>query len=289
MFNYGKILRQFREAKGMTLKATADGIVSVAFLSKIERDISIPNMDVLIRLLARMRVMQDEFLFAINQQESRDQLEFETALAEATIKDDAGRIKRLMESEDQKYQLTNDIRHRHFFLTAATEYAVVKHMPYNAAYATELKQYLLNIDEWTRYEVVLYNNNIMAFDAETVNLLTKTAIDKAQEFISMGDYRRALIAVIVNTTHRLIDVGEYSKATRLIGIGKNMINDSNLALERTELNFFAALTDYHRGNQVGALADAKQAIRVLRYFEMHDWAKASAELWEEQTKTALDV
>jgi Rgg/GadR/MutR family transcriptional activator len=288
MFNYGTILRQFREAKGMTLKEVADGIVSVAFLSKVERNISVPNMDVLFRLLKRMRVMQDEYLYAINQEEGRDDLAFVKDLADATIKDDTYRIKGLMEKAANEYNKTQDITQRHLFLTAATEYALVKKEPFNIEYVEELRHYLLNVDDWTRYEVVLYNNNLMAFNVETVDLLTRTAIDKSQEFIALSDYRRALIAVVINAVHRLLEASEYKKAKNFLVIGKGMITDNTLALERTELNFLEGLIDFHYGKHEQGIEKALQAINVLQYFKAHDWAKASVELWEEKTNTVLE-
>lgn len=64
MATYGATFRQLRIGKNMTLKELADEQVSVGFLSKFETDQSKISVDRLMHLLDKMNVTADEYFFA---------------------------------------------------------------------------------------------------------------------------------------------------------------------------------------------------------------------------------
>src|SRR5690625_4054848 len=63
VIEYGQTLRMIRKQKGITLKKLAEGICSVSFLSKFERGDSDITLGLMTRILDKLMMNFDEFLY----------------------------------------------------------------------------------------------------------------------------------------------------------------------------------------------------------------------------------
>jgi Rgg/GadR/MutR family transcriptional activator len=286
MINYGQTLRNIRESKGMSLKEASDGIMSSAFLSKIERDISIPNLDLLLQLLDRLRTTYAEFSYLLTREVETPQFQFELEFSKATVNDDTYKLDQLAEKESSLYQKTNDIRHRFNAITAIIMKNEIDHVPQSEALKTELKTFLLNVEDWGIYELALYGNTMPAFNGEELVLLTKTAIRKANEFWNFANMKELLISIIYNTMFSALENNYDIKLTSLINSATSLSREYPLSFASIGFNALKSIVEY-RGGKVSAKEDMKQTLQIFRYFNQNKRAQDMSALWEKYTGDKL--
>ncbi|WP_217809029.1 helix-turn-helix domain-containing protein, partial [Enterococcus sp. 7E2_DIV0204] len=63
---FGLTIRKIREKKGLTQKKVCFDIVTMSYYSRIERDISDPSITIFLKILSRLNITFDEFMFIHN-------------------------------------------------------------------------------------------------------------------------------------------------------------------------------------------------------------------------------
>ena len=67
---YGELFKQIRIEKGLSLADLADADISPSFIGKFERNQSRISADWFIRLLQKMQVSLDEFIYRVDDHKS---------------------------------------------------------------------------------------------------------------------------------------------------------------------------------------------------------------------------
>ncbi|QBO36501.1 Rgg/GadR/MutR family transcriptional regulator [Periweissella cryptocerci] len=285
MGNYGKILKQFRKDKGMTLSEVADGIVSVGFLSKVEREQAIPNTEILFQLLSRLRVNWDEFDYRLKNELAEPYVIFQTELVEATLANDASRFKAMMLNEQSKFAETNDIVHRHRYLTTYLYYQDAIGETVDAEMINELKTYLLNIDDWGRYELRLFNNNLKWFDLEIAELLSKIALDRSQNVWKIKENQNVLVNILLNMAELFLKNRQILSLNTTLSRLSMLMVDGDVSIAKVKFDFLSGMLKIAQNNIEAGKTQAMAAISVLRYFRAYSWAKKFEKAYEELINT----
>lgn len=284
MVNYGKILREIRTSRGMNLDETADDIISTGFLSKIERGESVPNFDIFLRLLERLRVDFNEFTFLTKNEFKQPYAEFQTELALATVADDAGRLSDLVKVNQAKYNKTNNLVNRHQYITAQLAYQAVKKEKFDVTMIAELKQYLLNVDNWERYELRLFNNNLNWFDLETVNLLSKTAINRSQNVWKVDENNTILVYILLNTAELQLQKKQITELNATLSRLSMLMVADDVSVAKVKFNYLRGMLKIVQGNVEAGKLEVDKAVEVLRYFHAYDWASGFEKFYEDMLK-----
>ena len=221
MENFGSTFRKLRTYKGMTLKYVTQGITSVSLLSKFERnecELTFPNFN---RLLQRINVTVDEFMYVHNQYKRDNFKEFVFTLRKHYIKRNVEEIKKLLNQEMNKPYDLVDSRLNITMIKSILEDLTGE--PVEKEDIEYITNYLWSVDYWHEYELALYGNSLNILPVDSVILLSKEIFNKGHLYTRILNYRRDMYGVIFNTISICIENGRYNDAQYFI----NMFHNSN--------------------------------------------------------------
>lgn len=198
--NYGKTLREVRKHKGYTLQELADGICSISFLSKFERDESEISLSLFKQLLARLAVSFDEFFYIHNNEADHFETFFDK-ISICFIKNDLQTLKQMKKAEIAKW---NKSRSRTARCNKIAIDRIVDLIKYEPPSNSEedlqfLYEYLFNVEVWGKYETHLYNLTMHLLPVDMVVTLTRTAVNKSARYRGMKNGASTVTGVLLNT------------------------------------------------------------------------------------------
>lgn len=272
---YGKTLRMIRHQKGITLKQLAEGVCSVSFLSKFERGDSDITLGLMTKLLEKLMMNFDEFLF-IHHDYQPDQLEqFFNAARTAYFNRDVNQLKKLKNTALNKWQQYS-VETYYFNALLLEIYESIVDSNYKVEGIKEydislLSDYLFRVEVWGYYELAIYNGTLLLLEADMVIMLSRTAYEKSARF---KDYRRvneAITSVLFNTiifllgpVNRFQEVFTYQKEFMefISYLEKIALPESNL-IERKHLLELKGAYEIRIGNKEQGIAKIRKAIQFL--------------------------
>lgn len=193
---YGAAFKYLRESRGMTIKKTAEDIVSPQFLSRFEKDNSSISLENFSRLLTRLGVTWNDF-FKIYRGESTEYLlqHLNTALNNSSTDID------ILEASNKK--LVFDFKDNPIFNTLTAD-AIRVHFNYNLEFGWDvskeqerLSTYLNQSDSWGDVENVLYDLILPSLPPEMVIFRSKELCNLLKKDLSLNmEERRAIIETL---------------------------------------------------------------------------------------------
>ncbi|RPF50672.1 helix-turn-helix domain-containing protein [Aquisalibacillus elongatus] len=198
--NYGLTLREIRNQKGYTLQELADGICSVSFLSKFERNESEITLGLFKQLLKRLAVSFDEFFHLHNNHEDYFEKFFDR-VNECYLNQDLVELEKMKQAELKEWERSgsrisrcNKIAIERIIDLLKYEYPSTKDDDIQFLY-----DYLFNVEVWGKYELYLYNLTMHLLPQEMVVNLTRTAYKKSSRYIGMKRGVNVVASVLLNT------------------------------------------------------------------------------------------
>ena len=272
---YGKTLRMIRQQKGITLKQLADNICSVSFLSKFERGDSDITLGLMTKLLEKLMVNFDEFLFIHNDYQP-DQLDqfFKTA-GTALLSRDVDQLKQLKGTALKKWkQYSVETYHYNALMLEIYEsivdptYTVEGLKEYNIQL---LSDYLFRVEVWGYYELTLYSGTLLLLEPDMVIMLSRTAYEKSARFKDYKKVNESITAVLFNTiiyllgsVNRFHEEFTYQKEfiEFISYLEKIALPEKNL-MDRIHLIELKGAYDIRVGDKEDGIAKMKKAIQIL--------------------------
>lgn len=272
---YGETLRIIRQQKGLTLKKLAENICSVSFLSKFERGDSDITLVLMTRLLEKLMMSFDEFLY-IHHDYQPDQLEqFFKEARTAYLNRDAVQLKKLKNTALKKWKQYG-VETYHFNALLLEVYESIIDSKYKVEGLKKydislLSDYLFRVEVWGYYELSLYNGTLFLLEADMVILLSRTAYEKSARFKDFKKVNEAITAMLFNTIIFLL--GPVNRFHEEFNFQKEFIEffsyleviattEKNL-MERVHLLELKGHHDIRTGNKEEGIVKVKKAIQLL--------------------------
>ncbi|WP_047986522.1 helix-turn-helix domain-containing protein [Ornithinibacillus californiensis] len=272
---YGTTLRMIRKQKGITLKRLAEGICSVSFLSKFERGDSDITLGLMTRLLEKLMMNFDEFLY-IHHDFQPDKLEqfFQTARTAYFNRDD-NQLKELKNGQLKKWkQYGVETYHYNALLIEVYESIVDEHYKNNSVQEYDihhLSDYLFRVEVWGYYELTLYNGTLLLLEPDMVIMLSRTAYEKSARFRDYKKVHDAITSVLFNTIIYFLgpvnrfheefpfqkEFNEFISYLEIIAIPESNLTD------RVHLLQLKGAYDIRTGSKDEGIAKMNKAIQLL--------------------------
>ena len=110
MENYGETFRKLRKERGFTLKSVSENIISYSYLSKFENGTSDITLSNFIRLLERLNITLDEFLY-FNEAQIPSYIQLLNKLVKPYAENNIKELMKYYDEERDLYQQTNIYYH----------------------------------------------------------------------------------------------------------------------------------------------------------------------------------
>lgn len=215
---FGKTIKKIRTEKGLTQKSVAEGIVTLSYYSRIEREISEPTVSVFLKILHRLHLDFDEFMFIHkNYRESSDERLWFT-LTELYHSGDIQTLK----------------KYKEFFLTRSNRDASLidvidlfilrlskqKIEPINTE---SIINRLMNIENWTSSEVKLFTTIMDMLPIETIIVMVDHLLKRRNLYMKSKGYNSPYSKILINSILVCIDTNHLNKAAVYLDVYRNML------------------------------------------------------------------
>ena len=173
-------IKKIRVSKNISPINVYSGIMSRSNYWKLEEGLISPSFETVIQLLQRINLDGEEFLMLLQHDtllfynQTKDQRNF------FFKKKDSEGLLNLSQQLQQQYEQTKAHQLRHLALTCNLYYSRLTEKPPSPKIMTELKQYLFGCNDWSLYELRLFNSIFFIFDYETSKVLLKRALKTIQ-------------------------------------------------------------------------------------------------------------
>ncbi|MFS0671588.1 helix-turn-helix domain-containing protein [Ornithinibacillus sp. 179-J 7C1 HS] len=208
MRNYGETFRIIRKQKGLTMKELADGVCSISFLSKFERGDSDITLGIFTRILDKLMMSMDEFLYVHHDYQPGKIEQFFQQVNKAYNSQNVARLQQFKNQEMKKWE---QYKLETYYFNALM-LQVYESMLVSAAMdenvgeeeINQLADYFFRIEIWGYYELALYSATMFFLDPSIVAQLSRTAYGKSSRYHRFKKTNDAIIAILINTLTLLI-------------------------------------------------------------------------------------
>ncbi|HEO6694113.1 TPA: Rgg/GadR/MutR family transcriptional regulator [Streptococcus agalactiae] len=257
--NFGEALDQIRRQKDISIKQVCGNYLSrqtyYRFVNN-ETDISSKK---LFYLLNNLNVNVDEFLFICNNfqlnKEFADMEKIKISFQNQNILE----LERLLDN----YSSYKNIKEQ---LMYAVISILLGRLTNKISYTEEniVRNYLVNIETWTHYEIVLFNNIMFIFDSEFIELVVNKTSLTLEKYSTLRYYGSESIRMLLNMIILYIDRQDIKRAQRVLKIIKNLKINDDCMYEKSCIIFFSEVINLLNGAK-DSLENCKS---ILKYFNL---------------------
>jgi len=271
--NIGPVFRHLRKSKGMTLKETADGLISSQFLSEFERghsNISVVNF---FSLLDKINVQITEFKIHSDElTEQTQQQHFLSHYGKAYRSRNVVKLNELIDSQNKLYRNSKLPRFEHNVIILKQLINYFTNLPFNQTDANSIYHYLLNCEEWHYYELCLFGNSIFFMSLAQVEKLTRTASQKAHKYEKLLLNSSTFALVIMNVIDYFLEANYLAPVASLIKEVDRVLINKRYFYDKNQLNYLKGIYKI----KMEMLEEGKdlcdEAIRLMSHFGAEDIA-----------------
>ncbi|WP_025869182.1 helix-turn-helix domain-containing protein [Enterococcus crotali] len=154
----GSIIELIRQKKNIPIKSLIGGVVSRAHYYRITNGQSDMTVTCFFKILEQLNVSLDEFLFIQNNFKIERFKALFTDVRQSFIEQDVEKLLSLKEKSTLIYKKTNLERYQHIALVVKLLINRLKNEEYDSFAKEYLQEYLVNLNMFTHYDLVLYTN-----------------------------------------------------------------------------------------------------------------------------------
>lgn len=266
MYHIGKSFRIFRKERGYTLKSMSDGIISFSYLSKFEKEQSDITLSTLIRLMRRLNMSIDEFLFFNNIKTTEYNDLFKKVSIEYS-KNNASMLLKYFNEEMESYYKT---KKTYYKCNSIAISAILSDIDATHKVSVEnqnfLMDYLMKCTYWSNYEVSLFGNTLSVIPEASLLVLLKEIEKRAVEYKISQKNIRDIIALLENACIVLLRKNKLEEA-KTISTSLDSFIKPNYFFEKTRKMFIDGIIKILEGKMSKGKEEAEKAIEIISYMD----------------------
>ena len=266
----GTLIQRIRKGKSLTQQQVANAMmITRPYLAKIENNHHQISSEKLTYILDYCNVNYDEFFFMKNDFKISDKNRAYTDVIEMYMNGDFDGIQKLKEDAHKKYVDINDIYYRHLVILCECIELKFDTEKIPDAYRIELTEYLMGINEWSYYELVLFNNFLYLFPPETTMLLSENLVERALKYQDLRSDYEAISMMLFNLMNISIKIKNRQKTDVFIDVAKKLYSEQNRFFEQTMIKYYTGLRMILDKKEEG-IELSREALEVFKLLDHHD-------------------
>ncbi|MBP1040311.1 helix-turn-helix domain-containing protein [Vagococcus sp. BWB3-3] len=265
--NYGEVFRIIRTSQNLTLKEVSTGIVSLSYLGKFETGKTNITLPTFIKLLDRLNIKMDEFIFFCNSSLYNFD-ELATNISEAYRGNNVTQLLQLKDSEETLFKSTKRKTHQINSIMIAA--AIVDLNPSYFISKDDLKvmsDYLLQIPFWSSYNLFVFGcSHAIISPYLLVTLINEIEKLNSHQMIGFSNPRE-LIFLFHHAAFTFLRNDNLKQAIKAFDYAKELLK-SGFFFEKNRSLFLNGLITILQGNTYEGLKMANEAILVIKTLEV---------------------
>ncbi|MBP1047504.1 helix-turn-helix domain-containing protein [Enterococcus sp. BWM-S5] len=212
MESTGKFFKKIREEKNLSVKETAEDIVTTQFLGKYESGNSDIRFTNLLQLLSRMNVTTEEFIAHITDNMDSWLLKIEQELDAAFNAGNSFLMKTFIEKQEEEFAETADKKYKYIADIGKKYYNYIFFQLYTVD-LSEIRGYLRETEQWGKFELFLLTYSGQLFESEEAFIYGKQLLKRKSTSVTINQWRCDGVLHIIL---QLIRVNDLKRAKALL-------------------------------------------------------------------------
>lgn len=245
--NIGQVFKEIRISRGLGLKELCDNDISISSLSNFERGKTDISFTKFMKLIEKVNISYDEFMYMIKNDRVMQQKQFFKNLRKYVSESDQEKILLLSKKEKKKFKETNLDFHLVNTSLVELHYNRMNNMKINSNLVKIISDYLLKQDHWFYYDVALINNSMFCVPYDDMVGLSKLVSKKLSWYIDMSEKHNEIVLLYINLSIYMIEKGDRNKSKRLIKTVVDYIKDTDWLYEINKIRFIQGMWEIRVG------------------------------------------
>ncbi len=240
----GQVIRKIRQNKNITQQELADAInMTRPYITRIESGKNSISSDKLTEILDYCNVTYNEFFYMKNNYKIASKMnEFNNVLKLYYV-NNIEEISRIKNRIKEEYESSGDIFLRHLYILCHCIENGFELNKIKEEYIKEIADYLLSIDDWCYYELVILNNFIFLFPPSTAFLMTKNLLNRAEQYNDFNSDTKVMSYLFFNLLEFSIKYEGYQYSKMVLEAAKKYFTESSQFFEQTLIIFYEGMID----------------------------------------------
>lgn len=259
---------ELRKAKKIPIKLIIGEDISNSQYHRFVSNKSDITLDKFLIMLRRINVSMDEFLFLTYDHNDSLQ-EGMIEIKNAFIKQNNVELEFLSEKYEDLFSKTNLLMYQH--LADISECLLKKLM--NEDYMTSdssIERYLLNVETWGHYELVLFNNTFFMFNYQSILVFIKQIPKVIERYREMVKTSNLLITVYSNLIIFFLERKNISYAKIVIRDILEQPITNEMITEKILVRFWSTVLEYFESKDISVLQKNSDILTFLQVIECKD-------------------
>lgn len=268
----GEIIEFVRKQKGLTIKDVCGDTVSRSVYHRFVTNRASTNISNVVYMLHKINLSFDDLKIFDYPSGISSLQQLMLEMRNAFMKQDVEELLRIKEfcqspehAEKQHYQHVRDLCDYSIARLTGKELDTSE---------TSLYCYLINVQTWTRYELIMFNNSMHTFTPEFLELILDKALMGMNQYRESREGRSECFRLLANAIVLFIQNDRLKTAWKYLDRLNNFSLDEELFFEKSLSLVINGLWELIRGNQEGK-EKLKRALRICsdldaaNYYQMN--------------------
>lgn len=266
---YGNTIKKIRKNKGLKQKDICQDIITLSYYSRIERDISIPTIDVFFQLIDNLNISLEEFLFIHNDFKKResDQIWFDlTELYHEGDINGLNKYKSLL--SETKYNNENPL-----VLIKMIDLFVMRLKNKQIEVDISLLTNNLNkIENWTSREVKVFISIMDMIPIDVLIIIVNRLIKQKKLYAISDGYNSPYSKILINSILLCIENWKITEAQRYLHSFSTFLEVRDI-YGKTMYLYLDGLLNYIKGNRKQGMKMISDSFDVFKLVNMENFSQ----------------
>lgn len=265
----GNFIKNQRNAKNISQAELAEGIMSITYLSKVERGQSNITTEKLHKILDRLNISLHEFNLYLMSMNGNNQNVFITDYSFARKNNNKFLLRKLFNQESTLYTESNNVRHYHNTIIIAQKLRQLENLPFDESESDKINFYLHSLNEWHYYDLTLFSNSLFFLPYESVLLFSRTIYKKTKKFGKNMLYQHEMYLIYINIASNFLRQNYVESAIEVILELEVKLSSTSFYYEINKIKFLKGLCLIKLNNIDEGTKLSEKAINIM--YEMNDF------------------
>lgn len=260
----GKVFRDFRTNRNVSLKQIADEAVSASQISRFERGESDISLSRFLRVLDNMHVEMNEFMDAVRGYDKTETIRFMSQLVPLEYQRDTAGFARLFREQREKYEKSPSVYQYRLNMILAQSFICKcdESVPFPREYMDEVTDYLFSVEEWKIYELILIGNLYLFMD---IPLLDRMGREIVANYSRNGANTGLVTVTLLNIWETCLHRDELKTAEFYRSSILPLLDNETKLYERSLYLFLQGLHRFKSGERERGKEEMTRAIQIYEW------------------------
>lgn len=277
MENYGEIFKTYREARGLSLKDIAESGLSTSQLSRFEKGESDLTITKFIKALRKIKMPINEFMYATNNFKIDEINRLWVQIQTLFITKDIHGLQKLLSEQQEMEREVKIFQQLNTTIIKIYLSDLTKEKLYTQKDIDYIVDYLIGVDYWGEYELLIFSNLLFALNHEMSMMLLKEMNRRTDFYKEIPSNRRIIASMNLNAfimcieRNKWLDAHYFEKQLEMTFFKETEI------YERYYFYFAKQMLRYKKDGEDNAIIEMRNIIAGLKMVDCHNIASSFEE------------